>query len=382
MKILVIPGFSINYDSANWICLRELLHAFKSYSDITVDIAGCTLEKGAAAISPKTPILYLRKIWNWPVMNPNASQWCYQEIVDALSKDSYDAMLVMHWPYDAVLAAVRAKKKFPKVKLWLYELDPITYEIDKQRNSLGRYLYFMRVLAEKRTFKACDKIFHMESNRKKYSHKKYDRYRSKFEYLDFPLIHHIENKQQNGSLYEGQTVRLIYTGKLMSHFRSPAYLLNVFAEAKKEMDLAVQFFSSGDCEPDIAVFSKNHPWVKQRGYVDKETLAMEMKNSDCLINIGNKMSDMLPSKLLTYIEMGMPILHVQNQQNDACVPYLEKYDLALIINENDPVGVSAEKLVAFMRNSFGKRLSSDWIVNTYFKNTAEYSAEYIHGILH
>ena len=378
VKLLVIPGYTQNIGEANWICLNELLESFNEYPDVSVKIAGTALNKKTSNVTPKQFVLYIKKILNWPVINPVAAEKCYREIVDALSEDSYDAMLVMHMPYDSVLAACRAKKRFPKVKLFLYELDPITYEIDKQRKSFGRYLYFMRVLAEKRTFKACDRIFHMECNRKKYDQKEYDIYRSKFEYLDFPLIHHNGKEQQNISLYEGQSVRFVYAGKLMSHFRSPSYLLDVLDEVKKEIDITVHFYSSGDCETQISEFADCRPWVKQHGYVDKETLGVAMDSNDCLVNIGNKISDMLPSKLLTYIETGMPILHVKNQVNDACVSYLKNYDLAVIIDESDSIADSAEKLISFIRDNYGKRLSGDRIVNEYCKNTPEYSVKQIY----
>lgn len=381
MKLLLIPGYVKTVGEANWICLNEIVNAFNAYSDLSVTIAGTTLEKKETYVSLKQPILYAKKIWNWPVISPKASEQCYQEIVDALSKDTYDAMLVMHMPYDGVLAAVRAKKKFPGVKLFLYELDPITYEIDKHRRSLGRYLYFMRVLAERKTFNACDKILHMECNRKKYADRKYDRYREKFEYLDFPLIHHNEKPQQNGASYEGQTIQLIYTGKLMAHFRSPSYLLEVLKEVRKSLDIKVRFFTAGDCENQISAFAADHPWVERCGYVDKETLGLAIESSECLINIGNKMSDMLPSKLLTYIETGMPIVHVKNQENDVCISYLAKYDLALIIDEEDTIEVSAKKLISFLLSSFGKRLSGDQIVKMYCKNTPEYSAKFIYSLL-
>lgn len=381
MKLLVIPGFSEKFDSANWICLRELLQALKAYPNVSVEIVGDILDKGMKAVSLKTPILYAKKIWYWPAFNPQVVDVCYRSIVEKLNTTNYDGMLVMHMPYDGVVSAVRAKKEFPNLKLWLYELDPITYEIDRQRRSMGRYLYFMRVLAEKKTFKACDKIFHMECNRKKYADRKYDSWRGKFEYLDFPLVHNNEKEEQGIASYEGQTVQLIYTGKLMTHFRSPTYLLDVLKEVQGTIDIHVRFYSGGDCEKQIALFSEEHSWVEQCGYVDKEKIDLAIGSSDCLINIGNKMSDMLPSKLLTYIETGMPILHVKNQEDDACVSYLEKYELALIINEKDPAEVSAKKMILFIQNSFGKRLSGDWIAKTYCKNTPEYSAKCIYDAL-
>ncbi len=381
MRLLIVPGYRETLGEANWICLQEVLKALDKYPDLDIDIAGAYLSKERSSVSSKKTKEFLKKIIHWPVISPYSSEQCYEDILKHLEQYVYDAMLVMHMPYDGVLAAVRAKRKHHKTRLFLYELDPITYEIDKQRRSLGRYLYFLRKIAEKHTFRMCDVIFHMECNRKKYDQKKYDVYRDKFVYLDFPLISDIGEQAAKKETEEGGAFRFIYTGKLMSHFRSPVYLLQVLAEVEKKKELQVLFFSQGDCEKTLAEFAEDHPFIEQRGYVSKDELKVEMAQSDCLINIGNKMSDMLPSKLLTYIETGMPILHVKNQDNDACIPYLEKYELSLIIDESDSIEISAEKMLVFIRNSVGKRLDSKWIVETYYKNTPEFSAQKMYEML-
>ena len=105
---------------------------------------------------------------------------------------------------------------------------------------------------------------------------------------------------------------------------------------------------------------------------------MEIENSDVLLNIGNKISDMLPSKLLTYIETGKSILHVKNQPNDACIAYLERYSLSQVIDESESIQTSAEKVVAFLVKNYGKRLSSKEVVERFKKNTPEYSAEIVY----
>ncbi len=375
MKVLFISGFSSDADSANVNCIREVVQALQRDPGFEVTVTGEVLKVQRANIDwRKNPSFMVRKILHWPVIDPVASDECYRQIVKELDQKKYDAMIVSHMPYDAVLAAVKAKKRYPQVHLMLYELDPITYEIDKKRNSLGRYLYFMRKIAEKRTYSACDTILHMECNRQKYSSQKYKDFSEKSVYTDFPLIHDMGIEGQSPIKYENQLVRFIYAGKLMRHFRSPEYLLKVFSEIKKSINLELDFFSNGDCESIIEEYAHNNGYIQQFGYVDKATLTNAIDGCDYLINIGNKYSDMLPSKLLSYIETGIPILHVQNQANDACIAYLERYKNAVIINENDPVEDSADKVVKFIRSAYKARVGSGEIIRQFHKNTPEFSA--------
>lgn len=378
MKVLFIPGFSKETDSANITCTNEVIHALQKMPGYEIHIAGETLKRQSASVNWRKNLFFMiRKILFWPVIDPDASEECYKEIIWELKHADYDAVIVSHMPYDAVLAAVRAKRKYPNIHLMLYELDPITYEIDKERKSLGKYLYFLRVLAEKRTYDRCDTIFHMECNRKKFSENKYKKYRNKSVYLDFPLVHDKNVNARTAKKYDGQILRFVYAGKLMSHFRSPEYLLKVIVKLREQINLEVSFYSSGDCEDIIHEYSKKYMFIHQKGYVDKGTLLTVIQNSDGLINIGNKISDMLPSKLLTYIETGMPILHVQNQKNDACIDYLNRYKLAVIIDENDPVDVSVDKLLHFFCKNYKRKLGSDFILSKFAANTPEYSADMI-----
>ena len=90
---------------------------------------------------------------------------------------------------------------------------------------------------------------------------------------------------------------------------------------------------------------------------------------------------MLPSKILTYFMTGKPIVHIKNQNNDACIKYLEKYTLFIVIDENDPIETNAEKLINFLKENYKKRLSSNFIETTFRKNTPEWNAKQILKVL-
>ena len=81
-----------------------------------------------------------------------------------------------------------------------------------------------------------------------------------------------------------------------------------------------------------------------------------INNADILINISNKTSNQLPSKVFDYISTGLPIVNFYSIQNDVSMRYLNKYPLAINIYEGDKLSTNCEHFVSFILNNTGKRI--------------------------
>ena len=53
------------------------------------------------------------------------------------------------------------------------------------------------------------------------------------------------------------------------------------------------------------------------------------------MNLGNAVSNQIPSKLFEYFGTGKPILHLSPRADDAVLPYLQRYPLALVLSEQE-----------------------------------------------
>lgn len=73
--------------------------------------------------------------------------------------------------------------------------------------------------------------------------------------------------------------------------------------------------------------------------------------ADLLVNLGNEMSNQLPSKLFEYLGSGKPILHLAANQEDPALPLLARYPLALVRFDADPAPVAR-----WLRQVRGRRL--------------------------
>ena len=103
--------------------------------------------------------------------------------------------------------------------------------------------------------------------------------------------------------------------------------------------------------------------------------------ADVLVSVGNRVSRSVPSKLITYISYGKPVVHFSSQKGDVCVQYLEKYPLGLVLREWDNAETNANKLYEFVEKNRGKMVDFSEISNPFLMNTPSYSADLIEDII-
>ena len=380
MNILWLSGFGISSTFPNPICETKIIEELKKNSDIHIDIACDGIVENTPVQDWKhNPIYMMRRIICWPSYNPDVEKACRKELLDLLNTKKYDCLFVPHKPFETVYAACKAKKKYPNIKLYIYALDPIANEIDAN-NGIGKHLFLLTRMAEERVFKTADHIFHMECNRNKYSGVKYSKYADKFSYLDFPLI---ESRNDSKTTIDKNvsSIVLLYSGALDDTYRSPEYLLSVFHLVAQKMDVQLHFYAKGNSITKIEKAEEHNPRIKLFGYVSQNELERRIEEADFLISIGNKYSEMLPSKLLKYFMTGKPVIHIKNQEKDSAISYLEKYGLYLVLDENDPIEKSAVKMTQFIQKNSNERLADESIQSLFVHNTPKWNAEQIRKVL-
>ena len=378
IKILLITGLHIEANNANAQCVKQIVGALSKNKDVKLSIISASQgEKQVSCRWYENLTLSFRRLCYWPSVDPDIIQQRYHQAICVSQADSYDYVLAAHKPYEALYAAYKYIKRYPKTKMLIYELDPIYNSIDSKLG-LGKYLSWLTRHSEQHMYRIADCIFHMRCNQKQFSSKIYKSYTTKSQYLDFPLIIRDGHEQHDVCQYQGETISLIYSGMLDLLIRSPEYLLKVLENVNKTMPLRACFYWRGNCQEMLQKAQCQNPFIELSDYIPKTDLDKEISQSDYLLNISNKYSDMLPSKVLAYISTGKPIIHICNQENDACIPYFEKYDNCIVLYEWDDVETSVHKLKAFILSNYKRVVSSDNVYNTFFESTPQYSAEKIY----
>ena len=378
-KVLLVSGFGVSSTYPNPICVNRIIERLRKCGDITVDVACDGVVENTPVKNWKYhPVYMARRIIRWPSYNPDVEKACRKELYEILSHTHYDCLFVPHKPFETVYSVCKLKKKFPYIAIYIYALDPIANAIDAN-NGIGKSLFFLTKRAEQRVFQTVDHVFHMECNREKYSGSAYSKYADKFTFLDFPLIE--QDSSETEPVYNTGAPVLIYSGALDDTYRPPDYLLEVYDRLSESLDTRLHFYAKGNSVKKIEERAEFNGSIKSFGYVPKQELEEKIEKADFLVNLGNRYSSMLPSKLLTYISTGKPIIHFKNQKDDSCISYLERYGLFVVLDEADPIEISVKKLSNFIVSTRNKRVSKEHILIAFKHNTPAWNTSQIVKVL-
>lgn len=300
-----------------------------------------------------------------------------QQYVCALDKINQEkpieTVVAMFFPLEAGEALRRFKVKNPDVKAILYELDSIGDGVsDTSRQKIYNRLYENWL---KRVYQTVDSVFIMQSHEKYWKAKFGDEFAKKLNVADIPVL----KKPEAVDLDTAEQIlpSFIYAGLIERRYRSPDFLLAVLRSLHTYTEFSFSFYSRGDCEDAIAQTASEIPGIVQNGYVQQYELNRAIHQADFLVSIGNSVSQSVPSKVITYLSYGKPIIHFFSQNDDVCKQYFENYPLALLIDQSMTADEAAKLIFDFVSEAKGKRIDFQQIEKLFYLNSPAYSAELI-----
>ena len=303
----------------------------------------------------------------WPLSRPLQLFKMKRQVKDLEKRNNYDAIIGTSLPIDTLLVAVTFKKSI------VYELDGLSCN-PNYRRGIKKYLNHRVKILEKKIFRNADLIIHMIQNKEWYSGEKYKKFWDKCEYSDIPnLIKPNVDDYKESTEYP----RLIYAGFLIRDYRSPEYILDLLKAVSGSMRFIAEFYSSGDCQELVRdAQQKTKGSIKLKERVSSDKLDSIMKQSDFLLSVGNNLSGndkSFPSKIITYMALQKPIIHIAGNSNDSAIPYIEKYGLSLILYPEHDFNDNKEKLIQFISANKGKESNFEKTRTLFPMNTPEYT---------
>ena len=388
-KIVLLSTFFLDIPSANGICAVNLADALKKTGN---DVSVICYENGNAmagnniytvpvpeqqtAHSTAQKIVRTAKVVlgsTAPIINKTLADNYYRRLCEINNNGGIDAVIAMFFPFESADAICRFKKKNPNVKTVMYEIDSFgdgVSNIDKLYKIYARaYDRFLR-----KVYSSLDSIIIMKSHEEYWKNCFGKDFRHKMQVADLPVL---VDRRSFPKVNNNGPVKMIYSGLIEKRYRSPAYLLSVLKELEKKIDFEFAFYSKGDCESEISEASKDINGIKQYGYVTPSELDKAISDADILVSIGNSISRSVPSKLISYISYGKPIIHFSSQQDDVCDDYLNRYPLALVVNELKSAEDSAGDIISFMDGIKEKEISFVEIKKLYKLNDPTHTASII-----
>ncbi len=135
-----------------------------------------------------------------------------------------------------------------------------------------------------------------------------------------------------------------------NNIRNPKVFIDIFSKIDSDK-YHLYFAGSTDYEKLLSEAAANCNRIHLLGIIDHSMAEDMMKEADFLLNIGNSLSYMVPSKIFEYISYGKRIISTYRIDDDPCIPYLKKYPSSLLINEHEDCALSARRIVEFFESS-------------------------------
>ena len=305
---------------------------------------------------------------SWPWSDPFYTRRVYRIAKELYSLTPFDYVIAVHMPISSLIVADKLKKKFPRIKYIPYFLDSLSggrpISLFSEEWNRKKKLDW-----EKRLLPNADKIVVMESSCA--HHEQYSSstsYYNKFVYLDIPLLCKPEKKEYKNPFSENDKIIVTFSGAAVQPLRNMIFFSEL-AKTIHAMDPKIVFYIIGqsNCEklydPD---------YIRYLGPIAHENLLPYLDHSDILLNFGVRVPSAISGKIFEYMAFGKPIISTFSIENEACIPYLLKYPISLLVEENmDKLEKSAEEMLSFMHTAAGRRVEFAQIKDTFRNNLPE-----------
>lgn len=292
---------------------------------------------------------------------------CYYEQIRKVDLSNVDVILSMCNPIESVLAALNIKESHPHIRQVVYNVDTLSdFRIRWIEGVCCPAWQRKAFKVEQVVFEKADIVVFLSSHKDFYSVSKYSAWNQKYLFQEVPLL------QVSDERYQQNNGRSLYAGRFYKDFREPKILLNLF----KNSSLGLEVYTTKkycDIIKDSGSISDN---ININEYIPEEELNKIMKKSKILVSIGNKSSNMFPSKTVSYVAMCKPIIHIYHDDIDPVVKYLKDYPDVLFVDLRNSLAKN-RALVAEFCSRDHQPINASEIEKRYRTSTPEYCSKEI-----
>lgn len=300
--------------------------------------------------------------------------WQVRALVRKMKKihaENYDAIVAVCASHDAIKAVQEFKAKASSgAKCVLIQYDPLAENFGLQQKGHSRLLEY-----EKSIFEKCDTVMTAPFilNGKDVSTVPKNLIKAEIPAVVPKKAYNDAQKCDEGGNGENNVITCVYAGDLYPGIRDPYSMLDLFALFENP---AIQLHVIGGGAADI-LKKYSEDKLKGRlfihGRLSEEECNRELMKADILINLGNKINNQLPSKVLNYACYGKPILNIYSISDCPTLEYLSDYPLAINVfgdgEVSDAVARQVENSILEIKD---KRLEFSDVEKIYERCTPRY----------
>lgn len=239
-------------------------------------------------------------------------------------------VLAVSYPAEAVLAAELLKNKHPDVTVIGWFLDATAVGTLQNGKLAQKISSASAIKYERRAGRELDGVLYLNPALP-LAIKIHGEGNPKLALADPPLLNKAKvNHSWNFS--PAKPIKILYTGTLFDPDRNPTRFIEGMRECCQSKSVEIAFAGNDGGLLDNLVDSV--PNVRNLGVLPLDQCDRAMESADILLSMGNRSPHLVPSKLFKYISTGKPIIHLTRGLDDSCLPYLKKYPLSLILDED------------------------------------------------
>ena len=257
------------------------------------------------------------------------------------------------------------------IKIW-YQMDPHALNGMMSTKQKKREFY-----KEKLIYDRMDKILVQPNSYSSITSTFNNEIASKIFATKFPLVNPEIVVKPDISYFDNSTINCVYAGALMLPIRRPEYMLKIFSLFKnKSIHLYIWCGNlTKNMEDELKSLLPSN--VSYLGSLPQSKMQAVLAGADILINLGNTISNQLPSKILDYISLRKPILNIYKVNDCPTIDILKDYPLSLSVSEDDDVEIVSEKIESFILENIGNTVSSELIKKAYQEYLPNSVAKYV-----
>ena len=259
----------------------------------------------------------------------------YVKAKELLRKNHYDGIITVSMPFSSHIPMLLLKP-YRKDIPWICDYgDPFSFSEDNLANNIRLYNKFNKFIEKKVLYDSKRISLTTEETVAKYE----DIFalNKKFFKVIPPLVQKVKINLKSRT---NNQINLVFAGHLYLDIRNPAFLLKLMRAVKKKLkpiNLKLHFYGNIlQCQSEFSPYKDEiGDWLFIHDRVDKKSLFKVYENANVLVNIGNKSSYQLPSKVIEYMSTGLPILNIHSIKKDLSLKVLIKYSNSISIIESD-----------------------------------------------
>lgn len=284
----------------------------------------------------------------WPVISRSYARRIFNSIKELGADKKLDIIVPVYTQIDTVIAANRYKKQCDKSVIVIpYFLDSLAAGYGPKMMS-KKWVEKRGLKWERKLLQDVDHIVMMKSSEHFYDKHQNDLpYYRKISFLDLPLFMPVPYE---GTANIKEKKEILYVGTIPGHIRNPKYLLETFSRLERS-NVTLTIIGPSTCETLIAEYVNKDSRITRIQSVPHEEAIKRIQDADILLNLGNNITTMTPSKIFEYISTGKPIISTAPIPEEPCIPYLKKYGNSIVLYENRAIDESVKMLETFIQSA-------------------------------